>query len=251
MRKILTIIIASILFTTKILAQVGEYRNKYSIGIGGGYTLNRIGFLPTVTQNMHGGYTCGLTARYTCEKYFSTLCAVQMEVNMTQLGWRERIETIDGAPVINPDAGTVEEYQRDQTYIQIPIFAHLSWGKESNGINGFINLGPQIGINTGEKTKKNYELPFTSKNYPDTYDSQSGRVNAVVAQETMPIENKFDYGIAVGAGIEWHIKHFGRLNLEGRYYYGLGNIYGDSKRDYFGASNHNTIFIKFSYLCDL
>ena len=100
MRKILTIIIASILFTTKISAQVGEYRNKYSIGIGGGYTLNRIGFLPTVTQNMHGGYTCGLTARYTCEKYFSTLCAVQMEVNMTQLGWRERIETIDGAPVM-------------------------------------------------------------------------------------------------------------------------------------------------------
>lgn len=250
MKYLYTLIFTCVLFATQVSAQVGEYRNRFSIGIGGGYTLNTIGFLPSVTQSMHGGYTCGLSARYTCEKYFSMLCAIQMEVNMTQLGWKERIETIDGYSVINPETNVAEEYKRDQTYIQIPILAHLSWGKEIGGVNAFINLGPQIGIYTSEKTTKNYNTPFTQSNFPDG-DSQEYRVNSVVKQETMPLENKFDYGIVVGAGVEWHIKHFGRLNLEGRYYYGLGNIYGDSKRDYFGASNHRTIFIKLSYLYDL
>ena len=36
-----------------------------------------------------------------------------------------------------------------------------------------------------------------------------------------------------------------------RYYYGLGNIYGDSKRDYFGSSNFGTITIKLTYLFDI
>jgi len=250
MKKIL-LFTSIIFFTIHLNAQVGEYRNVFSIGAGGGYVLNKIGFQPTVTQNMHGGVTGGLTFRYTCEKYFSTLCAVQAEFNITQLGWKQEIKTLSGNPVINPETGIAEKYERSQTYFQIPIFAHLSWGKERNGVNAFINIGPQFGISTGEKTTKNYNTPYTSGNYPDNYNSEETRASSVTAQETMPIENKFDYGIAAGAGIELHIKKVGRFNLEGRYYYGLGNIYGDSKRDYFGVSNHTSIFIKMSYLHDI
>ena len=67
----------------------------------------------------------------------------------------------------------------------------------------------------------------------------------------MDIENKFDYGIAFGAGVEWDIKHFGRISLEGRYYYGLGNLFGDSKKDEFGKSNNGAIYVKLAYLKDL
>ncbi len=35
---------------------------------------------------------------------------------------------------------------------------------------------------------------------------------------------------------------------EARYYYGLGNIYGSSKRDYFGKSNYGQIVFKVSCL---
>ena len=239
------------LFSVSTMAQIGEYRNTFSVGVSGGYVLNRTTFQPTVTQSMHGGLTGGLSLRYTSEKYFATLCAIQMEVNLSQLGWKEKIETFYEEPVVNPETGVAEKYSRDITYVQIPIFAHLSWGREKKGVCGFLNLGPQIGFAISDKYTKNYDRPFTMENYPDKYSSSVGRVSKTVAQETMPVENKFDYGIAVGAGIEAHFNHVGRFFLEGRYYYGLGNIYGDSKRDEFGVSNNSSIFIKLGYFYDL
>ena len=65
------------------------------------------------------------------------------------------------------------------------------------------------------------------------------------------VENKFDYGIAVGLGVELSMRKLGHILVEGRYYYGLGNIYGNTKRDYFAKSNHQTIVIKASYLFDI
>ena len=226
-------------------AQVGEYRNVFSLGIGGGYALNTVTFQPTVTQTMHGGITGGIALRYTCEKYFSTICAVQMEVNYAQLGWKQDIKTIEGKDVVNPATGVKEEYSRDQNYVQIPLLAHLAWGKEQNGVCGFLNLGPQFGFSLSESTHKTYDTPYFGG------DDTPGRVNVVSAQESMPIENTFDYGITAGAGVEYHRQGIGRFALEGRYYYGLGNIFGDSKRDYFGTSNHSTIYVKLTYMFDL
>ena len=77
------------------------------------------------------------------------------------------------------------------------------------------------------------------------------RVNKVIAQDTMKVEKRFDYGIALGGGIEFSHRKMGHFQLEGRYYYGLGNIYGDSKRDYFSKSNHQSIIIKLTYLFDV
>lgn len=232
-------------------AQVGEHRHVFSVGINGGYVLNKMDFQPTVTQKMHGGTTFGVSGRYTAEKYFSTLCAIQLEVNMTQIGWQENILTRNDQPVINPKTELAEEYKHTMTYVQIPFLAHLSWGKEKNGVCGFVNLGPQVGILLSEKTTKNYEMPFLYSNFPVQYTTTTGRVSSIVEQETKDAENKFDYGITLGAGIEAHIKHIGRFALEGRYYYGLGNIYGDSKRDYFGKSSHGSIFIKLGYFYDI
>ena len=61
-------------------------------------------------------------------------------------------------------------------------------------------------------------------------------------------ENKFDYGIAAGLGMELALPRVGHFLLEGRYYYGLGNIYGDSKRDYFARSNHSKILMRTAVL---
>jgi hypothetical protein len=72
-----------------------------------------------------------------------------------------------------------------------------------------------------------------------------------VAQDSMGVERKVDYGIAAGAGIEFSINNVGHFMLEGRYYYGLGDIFGNSKRDYFGRSNLTNIVIKMTYLFDI
>lgn len=249
MRRYLPLLLSLLCISAS--AQIGEHRHMFSVGLSGGYALNSMDFQPTVIQKMHGGTTFGIAGRYTAEKYFSTLCAIQLEVNMSQIGWREDILTRDNSPVINPETGVAEEFKHTMTYVQIPFLAHLSWGKEKRGVCGFVNLGPQMGILLSEKTTKNYDRPFTRENFPVQYDIQTARVSPVIEQETKAAENNFDYGIALGAGIEAHIKYIGRFALEGRYYYGLGNIYGDSKRDYFGKSSHSTIFIKLAYFYDI
>ena len=223
-------------------AQIGEHRNTLSIGGNAGYNLTTIRFTPKVVQNMKGGMNLGFTARYTVEKYFSTIASVQAEVNYSQMGWKEDIRNQNDQPVINATTGVAEQYERTINYIQVPFFAHLAWGRENRGVNFFVNAGPQFGVYLSESTKSNFD--WDKRNMSD-------RSNTVVAQDTMSVENKIDYGIAAGAGMELATKKLGRFTIEARYYYGLGNIYGDSKRDYFGSSNFGTIMIKVGWLWDV
>ncbi len=224
-------------------AQVGDYRNDFSVGVNAGYALSNVGFDPKVSQTMHGGITGGVSLRYVCEKYFNTICSIYGEVNFASLGWKQEILTGTDEKVVNSN-GATEEYSRTMNYLQIPVFAHLAWGKEKTGWNFFVQAGPQIGLFLGESTVKNYETPNLSTD-------GTGRSNTVIAQESMPVEHKFDYGIAAGLGAEWSNRRLGHFLLEGRYYYGLGNIYGNTKKDFFGKSNNNSIIVKLTYLIDL
>lgn len=241
MRKYLsTVLLLFILTGAK--AQIGSHRNDMSIGFNGGYVLSTVGFNPKVNQNQHGGLTGGFTFKYVCEKYFNTVCSVQAEVNYAQIGWKERILDINDQPVINSVTGLAEEYSRTINYIQIPVFAHLAWGREVKGMQFFFQAGPQMGIYMSESTKTNFD--FDKRNTTD-------RVSDIVAQDTMAVEKKLDYGIAAGLGLEYSHPKIGHIQLEARYYYGLGNIYGDSKKDYFGKSNFGNIVVKLTYLFDI
>ena len=71
------------------MAQVGEYRTDLAIGGSAGYVMSNVGFVPDVPQGLLPGYTAGLTVRYTCEKYFSSICSILGEVNVIQTGWKE------------------------------------------------------------------------------------------------------------------------------------------------------------------
>ena len=77
------------------------------------------------------------------------------------------------------------------------------------------------------------------------------RPGQVIQQYDMPVKNKFEYGITAGLGIEVNTRKAGHFLLEGRYYYGLGDIFGNSKRDYFGRSNNGSIIVKLTYLFDV
>ena len=67
----------------------------------------------------------------------------------------------------------------------------------------------------------------------------------------MSVEHRLDYGIAGGLGLELSVPKLGHFLVEGRYYYGLGDIFGNSKRDYFGRSNLSNIVIKMTWLFDI
>lgn len=225
-------------------SQIGDYRTDLAVGVNGGYTMSNVGFSPNVPQSQLGGITAGFTMRYTCEKYFKSICAIVAEVNLTQMGWKEKIIDADNSPVINAVSGEAEQYQRQLTYIQIPFMARMGWGRERKGFQAFFQLGPQVGFFLSDKTTTNFE--WEDRNIADRVGVQQ-----YAYQYNMPVENKFDYGIAVGAGLEFSKKKIGHFLLEGRYYYGLGNIYGNSKSDVFGKSNNSSIVVKMSYLFDI
>ena len=226
-------------------AQVGEYRTDLAVGFNAGYMMSSVGFVPEVPQKNLGGLTGGLTVRYTCERYFKSICAIVAEVNLAQTGWKENITDIDSQPVyyIDDEAKTNPlAYERKMTYVQVPLMARLGWGRERKGLQAFIQAGPQMGFFMSESTKTNV---IKGK------DTQTDRSSKVVAQDTMAVERKFDYGIALGAGIEFSHPKVGHFIVEGRYYYGLGDIYKNSKSDYFSRSNFEQIVIKATYLFDI
>ena len=141
------------------VAQVGEYRNDLAVGVNGGYVMSNVAFVTKVPQTMLGGITGGFTARYTCEKYFSSICAVTGELNFAQIGWNEDILDRNDKPVpLHTDPSQNLYYRRKMTYVQVPLLARLGWGRERNGFQAFIHLGPQIGFFLNDKTESNFDI---------------------------------------------------------------------------------------------
>ena len=230
MRRILTVL-ALIFATSSLVAQVGELRNEVAVGFNGGYNLSSVDFSPTIKQGLQPGYTGGFTLRYTTEKYFSLICAAQLEFNFAQRGWNETIED-----------GTNNTYRRTTNYIEIPFFAHLGWGKEDRGLQCFVNVGPQIGLFLNDKEFYGY-----SQEYPWNPNRRPNNINAQYGKE---VENRLEYGIAGGAGVELKTG-IGNFLIEGRYFFGLSDMYGNAKADPFGRSANTTITTKITYLIDI
>lgn len=230
-----------VLFAFSAKAQIGEHRDSLTIGGNVGYVMSSVGFSPKVTQGQHPGISAGLSLRYTSEKYFKTIASIYAEFNFTQMGWKEDIVDLHSKPVMGAN-GENEKYSRTLNYITMPLMAHLAWGKEHKGMQFFFRAGPQFGYLLSESTSVNFDIEN-----PNLTD----RANHTTEQYKHSAQNKFDYGIAAGVGMELCNSKFGGLLLEGRYYMGLGNIFSSSKRDYFGKSDNMAIEIRLSYLTHL
>lgn len=238
------ITLVSLLVAMSATAQIGDHRSELSLGVNGGYVMSNVGFNPTVPQSTLGGITGGVTVRYTCEKYFNSICALVAELNYIQTGWKEDILNSDDLPVVNPLTGQPEQYERRINYLQLPLMARMGWGRERKGFQFFFQVGPQIGLYLSDKSTANFA--HADRNQAERIGAQRDAVH-----DTLAIQRKFDYGIAGGLGLEYSHPRVGHFILEGRYYYGLGDIFNNSKRDYFGRSNLGNIVIKLTYLCDI
>ena len=206
---------------------VVEAQNHYeaNIAVGGkaGYTLSKLNFNPSVPQGMQGGIMVGGTFRYVEEKNFGLIA----EFNVEQRGWKEKFE------------GRNFQYSRKFTYLQIPILTHIYFSGRK--FKGFFNAGPEIGYMIASSTAANFDYR-NIQSVPDF--PVENRYND---QLTLPIKNKFDYGISAGAGIEWIKDYHHAFNLEGRVYYGLNNVFSAKKTDPFSGSNSLSIMITLGY----
>ena len=217
------------MFTMPAMAQLGEERSNLSIGVNAGMNMSSVSFQPSIKQKSKSGIAFGVTARYMSEKYFKMMCGIQAEINYSQRGWSENI-----------DDGSGNAYSRTMNYLEIPLLAHLAFGKDAldEGMKFFVNMGPQVGLCLSE-------TETMSDNWDPTY-----RPNGVVQQYGKLVENKLDYGILGGIGMELSTK-MGHFLLEGRYYYGLSDFWGSSKKDEFGRSGHSYLGVRLTYLFDI
>ena len=195
------------------------------IGAKAGATLSFMSFSPSITQRILPGFTAGAVVRYAEENIFGIIG----ELSIAQRGWRE-----------NYPNGEPFSYSRTLTYIQIPFMAHIRFG--SDKFKGFVNLGPEVGYMLGSKISANFDYKNIGsvEGYPQGY-----RTNK---QLDMAINSKFDYGIVGGLGAEWRFLPKQAVTIEGRFYFGLGNIFSATKKDYFSASRTMSVEITAAWM---
>ena len=220
-RLLLTLLIS--LLSMPVVAQ-RQYSPNLAVGVKGGMTMSRMSFSPNVQQKFLNGMLAGFTVRYTEENHYGPIG----ELNIQQRGWQEDFE---GEPFT---------YSRTLTYVQIPMLTHIYFG--SDKFRGFFNLGPEFAFMIGNSMSANFDYHniATVPGFPTR--------NRVTEQMTMDISNKFDYGISAGLGIEFIARKKHSFMLEGRFYYGLGNIFPAAKKDYFSASRGMSIEVSAGYM---
>lgn len=217
-------------------AQVGDQLHDFCIGVNGGYSFNKVAFAPKVNQKFMPAPTMGITLRYTSERYYGMFCAFQSEINYHCTGWKENIYSSQNEPL--PDT-----YQRNLSYLQVPIMANLGFGRNDRGFKGYLVAGPQLSYLLTDKEKRSEIWTSVSGAYPD-------RMNNIFQQYGLKVENKLEYGITAGLGAEITTRA-GHFLVEGRYYMGLSNLFGDAKTDPFARSSNGTIVAKVTYLINV
>lgn len=201
-----------------------HYIPHVHVGAHAGATLSNIAFHPSVKEKMLQGVQMGVSFRFAEERHVGLVA----ELNLEQRGWKEDFNE------------TALEYQHRLTYVQLPILTHIFFG--SRVVKGFFNLGPEIAYLLGDKVTSNFDYlhPERVEGFPDDFRQ--------TAQMGMKVTGRFDYGITAGAGVEFIIRRKHCIQLEGRYYYGLGNIFPSSKADHFSASRNTSILISLGYM---
>jgi hypothetical protein len=117
-------------------------------------------------------------------------------------------------------------FARTLNYVQIPLLSHIFFGK--NSFRFFVNLGPEISYLISEKNDSGYDSNFVKEK----------------------IKNRFDYGIVAGGGFELHTKA-GIYQIEGRYEFGLGDVFSNGQPNLFSRSANRNILLTFGVLFNL
>ena len=195
------------------------FQPELSIGPFAGVALSQVSFNPTIKQQYLTAYTVGGKLRFVSEKNLGFL----IEPNYSVYGWRENFEEYE--------SDIAYEYSRKLHYIELPFMTHVYFG---NRQRIFINAGPVARFLIGENENINFSLADApNPNSSETYGKT--------------IEQRFDYGIAAGLGMEIKTKKNSFL-LEGRYYYGLGDVFNNRKKDFYPKSANQNITITLTYL---
>jgi hypothetical protein len=232
MRKIVVVIFSFL--SLSLYAQREQFLQEIAWGASAGMNLSKVSFLHNLPAmavelgdiGMDSRVKGGISARYISMKHFG----VQLEINYKQGGWKERFKP--GEQVRGVDFSGVRIYRR-LDYIEIPLLSHIYFGKKTRL---FFNTGPKLGVLVSYRDLKtnltSEQIAVFNPNDPRIFDKG---------------HNSFDYGLSVGGGLDLQI---GRLHtiVEGRYTFGFGDVYSNSKSDIYQRSNNQDFAVTVGFL---
>lgn len=229
MRPFLNLVVVCVfilLGTFPLHAQKEIFKGEFYLGAGGGSLFSKVDFVPGVPLAFRQGFYGGVSAKYISEKYLGLIA----EVNFTQRGWEEEF-----------DPSSDFFYSRTLNYIEIPFMTHVYFGEKMRFI---INAGPQISLLVGD----NQEMSQALSDNLDERRAANPTARIGMQYEDMSKLKKVDYGIVAGMGIQLKTG-IGDFDLEGRYYFGLGDIFTSrrSENAYFSRSAFRVIEAKLTY----
>ncbi|MDR0824250.1 MAG: PorT family protein, partial [Prevotella sp.] len=210
-------------FTLLVFGQKDEFKKEWNIGVGIGSTFSAVDFQPRVSTKNRMQYQGGIAIRYLSERNLGIIA----ELNYSQQGWEQNFKNDDE-----------KEFQHSHqlNYLELPILTHIYFG---NKVRFIFNLGPKISylMSDSEKMNDALESYLSGGNVP---------VNFITHQYYRSAEQKIDYGLMAGLGLEFRTG-IGNFTFEGRYTFGLGDIYKSSKADYFSRSANRVMSAKLTY----
>ena len=198
-----------------------HYAAQLSVGARAGMDISRNFFNPSVDQTFKPGAMAGLSFRYVEENHFGIIA----ELDWIERGWKESFED---APYL---------YERTLGYLEIPVLAHIYFGRRAKF---YANIGPLIGLRISDSVKCNFDTHDTASlpDFPQWH---------TITQYDEPVKQRIDYGICAGIGGEYSLTPRHSVTLECRFYYGLGNLFGSSRKDNFNASNSMALEFTLGY----
>jgi len=210
-----------------------EFKKELNIGVGAGPTfssssLNIMNSRTTIDTKTLTQFHGGVSVRYITEKHFGLIG----ELNYSQMGWQDKFDDVYVA-----EGKEAPKYKRTLNYLEIPLLSHIYFG--SDKARFFMNLGPKISFLLSEKESDNNALK-------DYINNISEGLKPLVQHYYKDAENKIDYGITAGMGFELRTKA-GYFTLEGRYYFGLADIFKSQKGEDFSRSANRVMSVRLTY----
>jgi hypothetical protein len=190
---------------------------EHWVGVHGGVTASTVNFKPRVENMARIDRSCvlggngGFVFRYAGHKY----CALQMELNYMHRGWAEHNDTIG-------------HYSRNLHYIEIPMLMHINFG--SDKCRWFLNAGPQVGYCIKDEGRR------------------GTLVNGAGQAEYEPLKNRVNWGIVAGTGLYFITKKAGLYQLEVRFDYAFGGIFGTNLTDHFNVASPMDLSLNLGWL---
>jgi hypothetical protein len=209
-----------------LYAQREIFKGELYLGVGGGSLFSKVDFVPSVPMGFKQGIYGGISAKYISEKHLG----IVMEINYSQRGWEEEFESSSDF-----------SYSRTLNYVDIPFMTHIYAGRKTRFI---INIGPQISFLVGDNQKMSQALSDDL----DERRAEDPEARIGMQYEGMYELKRVDYGLIGGIGMEFKTG-IGDFDLEGRYYFGLGDIFTSrrSENAYFSRSASRVIGVKLTY----